>query len=127
MGFLIRLIINALALWLTVFLGRQLGLDLHIGAGANGAVTALIVVIVLAVVNATIGLIVRLITAPLNCLTLGLLSFVINALMFWLVGSLGIPGFRVGSFVAGLFGSVVMTIISSVLTTMTGDGREGGD
>lgn len=125
MGFLLRLLVNAAALWLTVFLGAKLNLDLHIGGGVVGAATAVVVVVVLAVVNATIGVVLRLITAPLNCLTLGLLSFVINALLFWLVGSLGIPGFEVGSFLAGLFGSVVMTIISSVLTTVVGDGDRG--
>lgn len=127
MGFLIRLVVNAAALWLTVFLGEKLGLELHLGGGVNGALTAVIVVVVLAVVNATIGLVIRLITAPLNCLTLGLLSFVINALMFWLVGSLGIPGFEVGSFLAGLFGSVVMTIISSLLTNIVGEGDRERD
>jgi putative membrane protein len=90
----------------------------------NGAVTALVVVVVLAIVNATIGLIVKLITAPLNCLTLGLLSFVINALMFWLVGSLNLGSFVVNGFWAALFGSVVMTVISSVLTTLVTDKGE---
>lgn len=127
MGFLVRLVVNAVALWLTVFLGEKLGLPMHLGAGANGAITAVVVVVVLAIVNATIGLVLKLITAPLNCLTLGLLSFVINALMFWLVGSLGVRGFKVGSFLAGLFGSVVMTIISSALTSLVGDGKRDGD
>jgi putative membrane protein len=125
MGFLIRLLINAVALWLTVLLGERLGLGLHIGGGVNGAVTAVVVVIVLAVVNATIGLVVRLITAPLNCLTLGLLSFVINALMFLLVGSLNLGSFVVKGFMAALFGSVVMTIISAALSTLGPD--KGGD
>jgi putative membrane protein len=128
MGFLTRLLINAMALWLTVLLGKQLGvtgLGFKDGGQTSGAVLATIVmVVVLTLVNATIGLIIRFLTKPLNCLTLGLFSFVVNALMFMLaavaVNKLGY-GFRVDNFVAGLFGSVVMGIISAVATALVTD------
>lgn len=120
MGILTRLIINALALWLTVLIGQSLGLDLRLAPGVNGAVSAVVTAIVLALVNALIKPVITLLTLPLNCLTLGLFSFVVNALLFWLVGSLGL-GFHVGGFLPGLFGSVVMAIISAVASKIVAD------
>jgi putative membrane protein len=67
-------------------------------------------------VNAFVRPVVRLMTAPLNCLTLGLFSFVVNALMFWLVGLLGI-GLTVKGIVPALFGSIVMSLVGGVLNT----------
>jgi putative membrane protein len=67
-------------------------------------------------VNAFVRPVVRLMTAPLNCLTLGLFSFVVNALMFWLVGLLDI-GLTVKGIVPALFGSIVMSLVGGVLNT----------
>lgn len=128
MGFITRLVINAMALWLTVLLGQKMGikgLGFKSGDQTMAAVLATVVmVVVLTVVNATIGLLIRFLTKPLNCLTLGLFSFVVNALMFMLaavaVNKLGY-GFRVETFTAGLFGSVVMGLISAVATALVHD------
>lgn len=128
MSFVTRLLINALALWITVLLGQKIGIkDLGFESGgqtASAVMATAVMVIVLTLVNSTIGLVVKFLTKPLNCLTLGLFSFVVNALMFMLAGvavsSLGY-GFKVGSFTAGLFGSVVMGIISSIATTLVAD------
>lgn len=128
MSFITRLLINALALWLTVLLAQKVGIkDLGFTGGgqtSSAAIATVVMVVVLTVVNSTIGLIVRMLTTPLNCLTLGLFSFVVNALMFMLaavvVHKLGY-GFNVGSFWAGLFGSVMMGLISSIATTLLAD------
>lgn len=128
MGFLTRIVINGLALGLTVLLGQKLGIQ---GLGfkpgdntANAVLSTIVMLAALTVVNATIGLIIRFLTKPLNCLTLGLFSFVVNALMFMLaavaVHKLGY-GFRVDNFTAGLFGSVVMGLISAVATSLVQD------
>ena len=132
MGFITRLVINAMALWLTVLLGQKMGIEglgFKNGDQTAGAVLATIVmVVVLTVVNATIGLLIKFLTTPLNCLTLGLFSFVVNALMFMLaavaVNKLGY-GFRVDTFGAGLFGSVVMGLISAVATALVQDTDKG--
>ncbi|HEY3412874.1 MAG TPA: phage holin family protein [Armatimonadota bacterium] len=132
MGFITRLVMNALALWLTVLLGQKMGIEgLGFKAGAqpaNAIFATVVMVLVLTVVNATIGLLLKFLTTPLNCLTLGLFSFVINALMFMLaaavVNQLGY-GFRVDTFGAGLFGSVVMGIISAVATALVHDADKG--
>jgi len=55
------------------------------GIEVDGFVTALIFAVVLGIVNATLGVILKILTAPLNWLTLGLVSLVINVLMVLLV------------------------------------------
>jgi len=113
---LARWLISAVALYLTALLGNALGIDIVV----KGALSALLAVALLAVVNALIRPLLVALTLPLNCLTLGLLTFVINALMFWLVGVIGIPGFKVHGFLAALFGSVVMGVISGLANSLIG-------
>lgn len=114
MQILLRWAVGAAALYLTALLGQMLGLDIHL---AKDVVSVFVVVLALALVNAFIRPIVKLVTLPLNCLTLGLFGFVINALMFWLVSALGI-GLHVGGFLPALFGSAVMSLISGLLGTL---------
>ena len=120
MQILLRWAVGAAALYLTVLLGQALQLD--IGLKRN-VVNVFLVVLALALVNAFIRPIVKLVTLPLNCLTLGLLGFVINALMFWLVSALDI-GLHVGGFLPALFGSVVMSLISGLLGTLIPEKNE---
>ena len=112
-GLLIRLIVSAVALYGTVALAKWL----NIGIEVSGASTVLIAVVVLAIINALIRPLVVTLTLPLNCLTLGVVTFLINALMFWLAGKL-VPGFTVRGPLAALFGSVVMGIISGLASRL---------
>lgn len=109
-GVLIRWVISAVALYLTALLAQYF----HIGIEVSGALTAFIAVLALSIVNALIRPLVIALTLPLNCLTLGLFTFVINALMFWAVGSGWLKGFVVDGPLAALFGSIVMGIISGL-------------
>lgn len=114
-GLFIRWIISAIALYLTYLLAKALDIGIIVtGPGA------LLAVVVLAIVNALIRPLVIVLTLPLNCLTLGLFTIVINALMFWIVGSGWLPGFEVKGFLAALFGSVVMGIIVGIASRWTG-------
>ncbi len=119
MQLLLRWIITAVALCATVYLGRML----HLGLSIDGAAPALLAVLALAVVNAVLRPLAQLIALPLSCITFGLFAFVINALMFWLVGVL-VPGFHVNGFRAALFGSVVMGLISGALNHLLISDRE---
>ncbi len=112
MRVLLRWAIGAAALYVTVLLGQQLGLKMAI-TDVGGAFLA---VLLLTLVNAFIRPVLKLVTLPLNCLTLGLFGFIVNALMFWLVGSLNL-GLKVDGFWAALFGSVVLSVISGILNT----------
>lgn len=93
--------------------------SLGIGIKLTGVLSTFIVVALMAVVNALIRPILLAFTLPLNCLTLGLFTLIVNALMFWLVGELGV-GLEVKNFWAALFGSVVMSIISSIAYQLFG-------
>ena len=117
MQILLRWAINAVALYVTVVIAQHLHIGLTVAKGMPGVQAVVIAVLALAVVNAIIRPIVQLITLPLTCLTLGLFSFVVNALMFWIVGQV-VPGFTVHGFVAPLFGSIVMALISGILNTV---------
>ena len=75
---------------------------------------AMIAALVMGLVNFFIKPILVLLTLPLNFLTLGLFSFVINAALFGLVAWL-VPGFAVASFLSALGGSLLLAIMTSLL------------
>lgn len=110
-GLILRWVANAVALLLTVWLGKMLGLGLYV----SGFWGAMIAALVIGLINAFIRPIVVMFTLPLNCLTFGLFSLVINAFLFWLAGEL-LTEFDVKGPVAALFGSVVMSFFSSLLS-----------
>ncbi len=76
--------------------------------------SALIVIVVLGLVNAVIRPLILLLTLPLNILTLGLFTFVINAGTFWFVSSV-VKGFDVAGFGAAFIGALVLTFVSWIM------------
>ena len=80
-------------------------------------VTALVAALVLGLVNAVIRPILVLLTLPVTLLTLGLFIFVLNGLLFWLVGSF-VQGFEVHGFWAGFFGAIIYSLISWLLSAL---------
>lgn len=75
--------------------------------------TAVIAGILLAVVNATIGLLLRIITFPLNVLTLGLVSFIISVAMVFLVSNL-LDGFKVHGFIHACIFAVILAVAKMI-------------
>ena len=73
--------------------------------------TAFIVAIVLGVLNLTIKPILVIVTLPINIVTFGLFTFVINALLFWFVSSF-VEGFAVSGFIAAFVGALVISVVS---------------
>lgn len=125
MRLLLRWVAGAIALFATVKIGEALGMGLGLAKGqTEGIGAALVAVAVLSLVNAFIRPIISLLTLPLNCLTFGLFTFVINALMFLLVNYLNV-GLYVKDFWAALFGSVVYSIVSGLLSAFVPDGTGG--
>ncbi|EAM47745.1 Membrane protein of unknown function [Crocosphaera watsonii WH 8501] len=84
------------------------------GITINGFTVAAIATLVMGLINAIVKPILLLFTLPLTILTLGLFLFVVNAISFSLV-SYFTPGFTVNSFLDALFGSIVLSIVSSFL------------
>jgi putative membrane protein len=87
------------------------------GIGVASLWTALVLAVVLGIVNITIRPLLVIITLPVNLLTLGLFTFVINALLILLVSTI-IKGFTVSGFFAALLFSIVLSIVSYVLNAI---------
>jgi putative membrane protein len=108
--------VNALAL--AAATGLLSGITLTGATDGNRVVTLVLVALVFGVVNAVVRPVVKLLSLPLIILTLGLLIFVINALMLlltsWLSGQLGL-GFHVDGFVTAVVGAVIVTVATWVL------------
>ena len=81
------------------------------GISFVGIKSALLAAFVMGLVNVFIKPVLILFTLPINLLTLGLFTFIINALMLLLVAKL-VPGFTIISFWAALLGSILLSIIS---------------
>jgi putative membrane protein len=103
---LLHWVISALSLMIVAYIFPGIQLQ---GMGA-----ALIAPIVIGLINATIGLIVKIITFPLTILTLGIFWLIINALMLQLAAAL-VPGFYVADFWSAFFGAIVLSIVSMIL------------
>lgn len=110
MGFLVNLLINGLAVYITA--------RLLPGVSVDGFVTAIIVSVVLALVNTFIKPILFILTLPATILTLGLFTLVINALMVFLVATF-VPGFHVNGFWSALFFSLILSLVGWVLRGLT--------
>jgi putative membrane protein len=129
MRLLLRWFVNAAALAITIMILDRIDRATHMnlarwtgGTGSSGAVVALIAVIIMAIVNALIRPIVTMLTLPLSCATFGLFGFVINAIMFWLVGELS-GAFQVRP-LGALLGSIIMGIVSGLATHLIPSGSE---
>jgi putative membrane protein len=117
--------LKLLALWLINALALLAVAYLMPSIEVASFTTALVAALILALVNTFIRPVLILLTLPVTLITLGLFIFVINGLLFWLVGTY-IEGFTVGGFWAGVFGAIVYSLISwglSALVFGRGQGR----
>lgn len=114
MLFLVRLLINAAALWVATRLVP--------GVTFTGEwVPFFGVALVFGFVNTFIGPVVKILSLPFILVTLGFFLLVVNGLMLWLTsslsGALGL-GFHVSGFWAAFFGGLVVSVVSTILTIM---------
>ena len=122
MRFLVRVVVNALALAVAAWLFD--GITVTGADTAHKALTLLGVAIVFGLVNAIIAPIVKLLSLPFILLTLGLLLLVINAFMLLLTSSIAGAldlGFHVDGFWTAVGGSIVISITSTVLGAVLSD------
>ena len=108
MSFIVRLIVNAVALLLVAYLIP--------GVHVSGPGAALIAALILGIVNAVLKPILVILSLPLEILTLGLFTLVINAALFYLVAKLGL-GLTVANFGAAFLGALVLSIVAFVLSS----------
>src|SRR3954469_16380684 len=102
-------IINALALLALPYIFQSIRVD--------GFFTALVTALVLGLINTLIRPLLILLTLPINILTLGLFTFVINGLLFWFVASF-VSGFVVAGFWPAVGGAIVYGVISWALSAL---------
>lgn len=112
-----RLVANAAALWVASYFIA----GIHFEGSWQGLVG---VALVFGVVNTFIKPVLTVVSLPVQLLTLGLFTFVINALLLmltaWVAASLGIA-FSVDSFMAGLLGALVVSVVSGLLSVFLTD------
>ncbi len=110
-----KLIVEILLMGLAMLIGAYV----VPGVQVDGYLSAIIAAVLIAVANATIGLILRVFTFPLNVLTLGLISFIITVLMVLLVDNL-MTGFNTSGFLAAAILAIVMALLKMVLDSVFG-------
>jgi putative membrane protein len=114
--FLIRLVINAIALWLTTLIVTGVTVrPFAPGDTLAWVLTYLLVALVFGVVNGVIGNLIRIVAFPLYILTLGLIALVVNAILLlfvsWITSLLGF-GLYVAGFWWGVLGALVLALLS---------------
>ena len=77
--------------------------------------SALVTSLIFGLINALIRPLVLLLTLPINILTLGLFTLIINALMFWLAGTI-VKGFELANFTAAFWGALVYWLIALAIS-----------
>lgn len=124
MRLLIYWVISAIALIVSASVAQAMGFNVSLDF--NPPWKIMVGTLVLGLVNATIGMFLKFLTTPLNCLTLGLAWLLLNAWLFMIVGQIGDRasspmGYYVGDYWAALAGSVLMGIALGVLRKLTDD------
>jgi putative membrane protein len=111
-GFLLRVLINAVAIYLAAAIvpGIELsGLPAALGAG-----------LVLGLINAIVRPVLIILTLPVTLLTLGLFLFILNGLCLWLT-SVVVKGFEVHGVGAAVLGALLVSVVSWILTAFVSD------
>ncbi len=111
-GVLIRWLVLTISIILTSYL-----VD---GIYVESFFSALFAALVLGILNALFRPVLIVITLPINILTLGLFTFVINALLLKMVSGV-VPGFHVYGFWSAVFGSLIISLVSWLLSSFVSD------
>lgn len=101
---LLRFLGTAAAVYLTVQLVPGITIS-------GGWTTTLLVALVWSVITLVIRPVLAILTLPITILTLGLFSFILNAILFWAM-TLIVPGFEVAGFLPALLGVIVLSLLS---------------
>jgi putative membrane protein len=118
MRFLLRLIVNAVALWLTTLIVAGVTVRPYADGAGPTILTYLLVALIFGVVNAIVGTVIRVVAFPIYILTLGLISFIVNGLLLlivaWISSAMGF-GLFIDGFWWGVLGALVLAVIAWLL------------
>ena len=109
MKLLLVWLINAVALIAVAYLMP--------GVAVSTFGAALVAALVLGLINAVVRPVLVLLTLPVTILTLGLFIFVLNGLLFWMVGT-WLEGFEVAGFWSAVFGAILFSLVSWLLSAL---------
>ncbi|MDE2025937.1 MAG: phage holin family protein [Patescibacteria group bacterium] len=109
MNALIGLLLNAVAVVITAYLLP--------GVQVQSFLTAIVVAVVLGIVNAVLKPILFILTLPVNILTLGLFTFILNGLIILLVSAV-VPGFKVNGLLWAVLFSIILSLINGFLSAL---------
>lgn len=112
---LLRWLLSALALLAVAYI--------YPGVKVESFFAAAVAALALGLVNALVRPILVILTLPVTIVSLGLFLFVINALLFWLVAQI-IQGFAVQGFLAALIGSILYSLITTLVSWLVGGKRK---
>jgi putative membrane protein len=114
-SFLIKLFVNAAALWVTTLIVAGVSVESYADDTVAVVLTYLLIALIFGVVNGVVGGFVRVVAFPLYVLTLGLVSFIVNGLLLllvaWISDLLGF-GLVIDGFWWGVLGAFVLGIVS---------------
>jgi putative membrane protein len=111
-GLVVRWLVSAVALYLTSLIVR--GIEVH------GVFPLLFAAITIGILNAVVRPVILLLTLPLNVLTLGLFTLVVNAGMLWMASEV-VRGFEVHGFWSALGGWLLMSLFTFVINLLIGE------
>ena len=118
--FVLRWAINTVAVLAAVWLLRDRGLELQ----GQPWPSVIVLGLIMGLLNAVVRPILKLLTCPLILLTLGLFTLVINIFLFWLAGQIGTQfglGFTASSLAPIVYGGLIVTVVSVILTLVLRD------
>lgn len=125
-AFLIKLAVNAVAIWVAAELIPGIGLAFPAGETLDKAIYLGVIALIFTLVTMFVKPVVKALSLPLNIITLGLFSLVISALMLlltaWIAGRMGY-GLTIDGFIPALLGSIVIAVVVMVLNAILPDGK----
>ena len=122
--FLVKVVVNAIAFWLTTLIVGLFSADRVVvtpygdGGTVEIVLTYLLVALIFGVVNGVLGTIIRIVAFPLYILTLGLLALVVNSLLLLLVAAISTQigfGLAIDDFWWGVLAAIILGILSAIL------------
>lgn len=122
MGFVIRTAVTAIALWVATWLVG--GITVTGSSAWGNALTLIAIAVIFGLVNAIIKPIIKILGCLFYIVTLGLIAFVVNALLFllvdWIAGLLKLP-FNVDGFWAAFWGAIIVGVVSWIINLVIPD------
>ena len=109
MKILAHWLLSAIAVWIVS--------EIVPGFMVSSLTAVLIAAVVIVLVNATFGLVFKIVTFPLTVMTLGLFWLIINGVMLLVAAQL-VPGFAISGFLSAFIGAIVLSVVNMVLRTL---------